>query len=160
MPVTHDQAAPQAAPQLRADARRNRERIVAAALDSFAAEGVECQVAEIARRAGVGNATVFRHFPTKRDLLAAVTEARMQSMTAVAEEALAMPDPAIALRHFLDAMCRLHVADHGLKQMAASHFNGDDRLRRCRDGLVTRLGQIVDRAKRSEERRGGKECRS
>jgi AcrR family transcriptional regulator len=134
-------------PQLRADARRNRERIVTVAAECFASEGVECQVAEIARRAGVGNATVFRHFPTKVDLVTAVVEAKLQDMVGVADEALAMDDPDEALRHFVDAMCASHVRDHGLKQMAACQFNGEERLVGLRDALLGRLGHLVEQAK-------------
>jgi len=136
-----------ATPQLRADARRNRERIVTVAAECFALEGMECQVAEIARRAGVGNATVFRHFPAKQDLLVAVVEAKMAAMVAVADEALAMDDPDTALRHFVDAMCEVHVRDHSLKQMAACHFAGNERLVAARDAMLARLGRLVDRAK-------------
>jgi AcrR family transcriptional regulator len=136
-----------ATPQLRADARRNRERIVAVAAQCFAAEGVECQVAEIARRAGVGNATVFRHFPSKQELVAAVVEAKMHDMLGVADEALEMDDADRALRHFVDAMCHLHVADHGLKQMAACQFNGEERLVGLRDALLARLARLVDDGK-------------
>ena len=135
-----------ATPHLRADARRNRERIVSVAMACFATEGVECQVAEIARQAEVGNATVFRHFPTKNDLVIAVVEAKMRGMLELADEALAMDDADEALRHFVGAMCRMHVADHGLKQMAATQFQGDQRLAVLRDELLDRLDGLVARA--------------
>ena len=134
-------------PTLRADARRNRERIVAVAAECFAVEGVECQVAEIARRAEVGNATVFRHFPTKQDLVVAVMEEKMRGMVAVADEALRMDEPGAALRHFVRAMCRLHVVDHALKQTSAVHLAGQQRLVGLRDELLERLGRLVDAAK-------------
>jgi AcrR family transcriptional regulator len=135
------------APPLRADARRNRERIVTAAGACFATEGMDCQVAEVARRAGVGNATVFRHFPTKQDLIMAVIEARMREMLALSDEAAAMPDAETALRRLLDALCRVHVHDHGLKEMAAEHFQGDQRLVALRDDILDRLATLVERAK-------------
>ena len=62
---------------LRADARRNRERVLAAATEVFAEQGADASVAEIARRAGVGAGTLFRHFPTKHDLLLATFQASL-----------------------------------------------------------------------------------
>ncbi len=132
-------------PQLRADARRNRDRIVAAAKACFAAEGVECQMAEVARRAGVGNATVFRHFPTKRDLVVAIVEARMGEMLELADRSVAQveEDPEGALRLLVDGIAAAFVADHGLKQMAEAHFQGDASLTAARDALLERLGVVV-----------------
>ncbi len=134
-------------PQLRADARRNRERIVAAAKTLFATEGVECQMAEVARHAGVGNATVFRHFPTKRDLIVAIVEARMAEMLTLADAAVARADedPEGALRLLVEGLASAFVADHGLKQMAEAHFQGDASLTAARDALIDRLGVVVRR---------------
>src|SRR3954470_15926852 len=134
-------------PHLRADARRNRERIVAAASACFAADGLSCQVAEIARQAGVGNATVFRHFPTKHDLLIAVFEERMRGMLDAADAAAKIEDPAEGLRTFLELVVGLHVADHGLKQLVAEHFKGDERLGAVRDEILARLSALVTAAK-------------
>src|SRR5689334_5325636 len=66
----------------RADALRNRAALLAAAEAEFAAHGAEASVAEIARRAGIGKGTVFRHFPTKDDLLAAVVLDRIDGLAA------------------------------------------------------------------------------
>ena len=63
---------------LRADAARNRARVLEVAYDTFAAEGLSVPIDEIARRAGVGAGTVYRHFPTKEDLFRAVVEDRIQ----------------------------------------------------------------------------------
>ena len=63
---------------LRADAARNRARVLEVAYDTFAAEGLSVPIDEIARRAGVGAGTVYRHFPTKDDLYRAVVEDRHQ----------------------------------------------------------------------------------
>jgi AcrR family transcriptional regulator len=82
-----------ATPSTRADAARNRERIITAASTCFASDGVECQIAAIAKRAGVGNATVFRHFPTKLDLVVAVMRRRMDDLAAEVEDAARREDP-------------------------------------------------------------------
>src|ERR1700759_624054 len=67
-------------PRLRADARRNREKVLHAARETFAESGYDVPLDEIARRAGVGAGTVYRHFPTKEALFSAVIESRMQAM--------------------------------------------------------------------------------
>jgi AcrR family transcriptional regulator len=74
---------------LRADARRNREKILAAAASAFGESGLECQVEDIARRAGVGVGTFYRHFPTKDVLVAALAEAHFDRLADTVEAALA-----------------------------------------------------------------------
>src|SRR4051794_6769692 len=75
-----------AGPPLRADARRNYQRLLAAASDLFADRGPEAPLDEIARRAGVGNATLYRHFPTRRDLLVAVCVGDVEKLCRRGEE--------------------------------------------------------------------------
>jgi len=70
---------------LRADAQRNLDRLLQAAGECFSEVGIDASVDEIARRAGVGHGTVFRRFPTKEALIAAVIDARVRELTAVAE---------------------------------------------------------------------------
>jgi len=129
----------------RADARRNRERIVAAAKERFATEGIECQMAEIARHAGVGNATVFRHFPTKRDLVVAVVEDRLVELLALADAAVAQEDPVAGLRMLVDGLAATLVADHGLQQAVETPVASDARVTASRDALLDRLGALVAR---------------
>jgi AcrR family transcriptional regulator len=71
---------------LRADAQRNLDRVLGAAAECFAEYGIDASVEEIARRAGVGHGTVFRRFPTKEALIAAVIDAQVQELTAAAEK--------------------------------------------------------------------------
>lgn len=86
----------------RADAERNRERITAAALEVMIEHGAEAPIDEIARRAGVGNATVYRHFPDRTALIRSITMAVVEETVRFAEEALAEePDAARALRRFV-----------------------------------------------------------
>jgi AcrR family transcriptional regulator len=73
---------------LRADARRNRDRLVAAAAAAFAESGLEAQVEDIARRAGVGVGTVYRHFPTKEALVGALAAEHFERLADIAEAAL------------------------------------------------------------------------
>jgi AcrR family transcriptional regulator len=87
---------------LRADARRNRGRVLAAAEEVFAAEGVGAPTEAVARRAGVGIGTVFRHFPTKEALLEAVLVERLRGLAEHARAAAADPDAGGALFGFLE----------------------------------------------------------
>jgi AcrR family transcriptional regulator len=89
---------------LRADARRNRERVLAAAEAVFAEEGQRAQVEEVARRAGVGVGTVCRNFPTKQALVEAVLEAMFESLLADAEAALDEPDAGVAFEQFFTVL--------------------------------------------------------
>lgn len=86
---------------LRADARRNRARVLAAAQEAFAAEGVVVPLDEIARRAGVGAGTVYRHFPTKEALFEAVVADRLEALAEDGRKALAEPDAGKAFYDFL-----------------------------------------------------------
>lgn len=89
---------------LRADAVRNRARVLQTAYETFAAEGLAVPVDEIARRAGVGAGTIYRHFPTKEDLFAAVVESRLEHVIAEGRALLDDPGPAEALFAFLRSM--------------------------------------------------------
>src|ERR1700747_1883099 len=89
---------------LRADAARNRARVLETAFETFAAEGLAVPIDEIARRAGVGAGTVYRHFPTKEDLFRAVVDSRIRHLI---EEGHALLDdlgPGEALFAFLRSM--------------------------------------------------------
>jgi AcrR family transcriptional regulator len=86
---------------LRADARRNLDRILEAAADAFAELGPDVSIDEIARRAGVGHGTVFRRFPTKDGLRAAVLRLRLEEILARATELLAEPDAGQAFEEFV-----------------------------------------------------------
>jgi AcrR family transcriptional regulator len=85
----------------RADARRNRERVLAAAEAVFAESGVKAPVEEVARRAGVGVGTVCRNYPTKQALIEAVVGAMYESLLQEVEAASADPDPARAFERFV-----------------------------------------------------------
>jgi AcrR family transcriptional regulator len=91
---------------LRADARRNRDRLLEVARDAFAQEGVGVPLDEIARRAGVGPGTLYRHFPTKEALLEAVVQDRMRDLLASARQWGEEDDAAAAFFGFVDHMVR------------------------------------------------------
>jgi AcrR family transcriptional regulator len=89
---------------LRADARRNRERLLQVAKEAFAEEGVAVPLDEIARRAGLGPGTLYRHFPTKEALFEAVVQDRFQRMVEDARALHAAPDAGAALFGFVERL--------------------------------------------------------
>ena len=100
--------------ELRADARRNLERVLDAAEQVFGASGPDASIDEIARLAGVGHGTVFRRFPTKDDLMYAVIERHVAQMCAIADEALASDDPGAAFFDFVWRIAELNMSTPGL----------------------------------------------
>jgi AcrR family transcriptional regulator len=100
--------------ELRADARRNLERVLDAASQVFGASGPDASIDEIARLAGVGHGTVFRRFPTKDDLMYAVIERHVAQMRAMAEEALVAGDPGQAFFDFARNVAELAMSTPGL----------------------------------------------
>ena len=99
----------------RRDARRNRARIVAAAREVFSSAGADAPAREIARRADVGVATLYRHFPARADLVDAVLEEAFEELIQVAEAALAEPDPWAGFVRFVDEALVLHAQNRALK---------------------------------------------
>jgi AcrR family transcriptional regulator len=98
------QGRPGTAPALRADARRNRARILAAAEEVFTEQGASASTEEVARRAGVAIGTVFRHFPAKDDLLRAIMKDLLQRLADEASALAGEGDPATALFAFFTQM--------------------------------------------------------
>nr|WP_217913774.1 TetR/AcrR family transcriptional regulator [Miltoncostaea marina] len=133
-------------PNLRSDARRNRERIVAAASELFAEHGADLCVDEIARRAGVGHATVFRRFPTKDDLVLAMFEERLADAAAAVEEAARADDPWEALVAAMAVIAERQACDRGMKDAATSRMIGSPRLREARRRITAPFGDLLRRA--------------
>src|ERR1700754_2182360 len=96
---------------LRADARRNRERVLKAAQATFAEHGHEAQMDDVARRAGGGVGTVYRHFPTKEALMEALAVDRFERVLAAGKLALDRADPWEALAEALWAGAELLAGD-------------------------------------------------
>ncbi|NKY50112.1 TetR/AcrR family transcriptional regulator [Nocardia vermiculata] len=115
-------AAPRRA--LRADARRNRERVLSAARAAFAAEGISVPLDEIARRAGVGPGTVYRHFPTKEALFQAAIVDNIERMIDYARGLENADDPGAAFFELLGHM----VAQGGVKRDLAEALGGHETI--------------------------------
>jgi AcrR family transcriptional regulator len=130
----------------RADAVRNRERVVAAAAAVFAERGIEASVPEVAARAGVGKATVYRSFPTKEHLIAAVLIDRMDDFERRAHELLDQPDAWAALRELFSEKAAEHCADR-IMASALQAGVAPDLLADGRRRLWAAVEALMDRAK-------------
>jgi AcrR family transcriptional regulator len=113
MSRTPDQA-PRPAEKLRADARQNNARLIAAATAAFADRGAEAPLEDIARRAGVGIGTLYRHFPTRLDLQAAVFRSQVGAVCGEGEALAAAVSPGEAFAGWLRALSGYLVTKRGL----------------------------------------------
>ena len=131
---------------LRADAARNRKLLLAAAADEFAERGLEASVADIARRAGVGKGTVFRHFATKDDLLAAIVLDRIGALNTAGEGLLDAADPGTALLEFLT----IAAAQRQERDLSFLFEAGElsEEVTRTRQQMYRTIYALVDRARR------------
>jgi AcrR family transcriptional regulator len=107
---------------LRADAERNRDRILAAARRLFATEGLGVSMASVAREAGVGKATLGRRFATREELINAVFADRMDAYAGAVAEALADPDPWHGFIGYIHAVCAMQAADRGFADVLTMSF--------------------------------------
>jgi AcrR family transcriptional regulator len=131
---------------LRRDARRNRERLLASARVLLARDGVDASVEEITRHAGVGMGTLYRHFPTKAELIDAVLEESFAELVRVAEDAADAADAWVGFTSFLEQALALHAANRGLKDVLATSERGRKRAEAMRARVRPLLRQMVDRA--------------
>ncbi|XVQ15484.1 TetR/AcrR family transcriptional regulator [Spirillospora sp. CA-255316] len=107
---------------LRADAERNRDRILAAARRLYAREGLGVSMAAVAREAGVGKATLSRRFATREDLITAVFADRMDAYATAVADALADPDPWHGFTGYIHAVCAMQAADRGFADVLTMTF--------------------------------------
>ena len=129
---------------LRSDARRNRERVLAAAREVFAERGLGAAVEDVARRAGVGVATVCRNFPTKQALVDAVISEVLGPLERAATEAARDPDPGRGFEQFVITLADFQASNRALaEEMASDARLSNDRLKR---ELRTALATLVGRA--------------
>jgi AcrR family transcriptional regulator len=129
----------------RTDARRNRERVLAAAEAVFAESGLKAPVEEVARRAGVGVGTVCRNFPTKQALVEAVVGAMYETLLVDAEAALADPDPAHAFERFVMALPAFQARHRALADQMANE-NTLPTADGPREKLLRAVSELVARA--------------
>jgi AcrR family transcriptional regulator len=134
----------------RADARRNRERILEAARTGFAAEGLSVPLDEIARRAGVGPGTLYRHFPTKEALFEAVVHDRLQRLADEARALRAAGDAGGALLGFIDRLIEEAAPKRDLVDALAGTGNDvNAAVAATAADLRAQVGYLLARAQRS-----------
>lgn len=144
--ATDPLAAP-AKPAMRADALRNRAHILEAAQEAFASVGLQVGLDEIARRAGVGAGTVYRHFPTKEALFDAVILDRAQRLVDRAEALAGSPDPGAAFFDLISGMHRESAAKRDLiDAVAGIGVDITASLTEVNRGLWAAVGTLLDRA--------------
>ena len=131
---------------LRADAERNRQRLLAAAKDLFATRGLDVTLDDIARHAGVGTGTAYRRFPNKDALIDALMVDRIGEMAAIAEECLQEPDPWRGLTGFFERAVALQAVDRGLKEVLFSSGRGRQRSDHARRQMAPVVTKLVRRA--------------
>ncbi len=134
----------------RADAVRNRERVLAAAKAVFSAGGPEASLEAVAKRAGVGIGTLYRHFPTRQDLFEAVYRREVQQLVELAEElqtAQNAPAPVDALRRWLRSNVEFVATKKGMSAALALTVQGSSDLAAFTfDRLTKAVGALLDRA--------------
>jgi AcrR family transcriptional regulator len=129
----------------RVDAQRNRARLVAAALTLLARDGADVPVREIAREAGVGVGTLYRHFPTRDDLIDAVLEETFQEIVAAGERALAAEDAWAGFSGFIEETLELTARNRVITQVVQSE-RGRGHAAAMRDGVRPLTVELVRRA--------------
>lgn len=132
----------------RADAVRNQQTLLAAAAEVFVASGVDAPIREIAARAGVGVATIYRHFPTRADLVVAVYRHQVEACAEAGPSLLAdAGSPFAALRQWIDLFVDFLVTKHGLANALQSDNSGFEALHTYFvDRLMPVCAQLLDAA--------------
>jgi AcrR family transcriptional regulator len=137
---------------LRADARRNREAVFVAAKQLFADKGLDAQMPDVARAANVGVGTVYRHFPTKDDLIAAMAAERFERLAEKARECLAMDDAWDGIAEMIRFAAQIQADDRGLCDVMGSRRDLMAEAAQAA-GLPELSDKLVQRAQRSGQLR-------
>lgn len=131
---------------LRADAARNREKLLDAATRLFAERGLDVPMEHIARRAGVSIGTLYAHFPTREAFFEAIFPARLAALEELGRQALADPDPWHGFVGYLENLFAMHAEDHGLNEVLARTLpDAAAVVRACRQGAAF-ASELIDRA--------------
>jgi AcrR family transcriptional regulator len=132
---------------LRSDALDNRKRILDAARVAFGAKGLNVPMREIARRDGVGPATLYRHFPTKQMLATAAYSDQVCAYRAIVDEGLADPDPWHGFCLVIQKVCELHARNRGFAAAFRSAFPDGMDVTTGRDYALNSVAELARRAK-------------
>lgn len=130
----------------RRDAQERRDRLIEAAQREFAARGVDASLEKIARDAGVAIGTLYRHFPTRLDLLMAAFEPRLQAFLDRANKALEMDDPWEGFVCYLENLFGVQAGDRGFNDFLSRRFPGNADTERIHDHLCRHIEDVLTRA--------------
>jgi AcrR family transcriptional regulator len=133
--------------QPRSDARNNRRRLLAAAQDAFAARGLDVPMTEIAERAGVGVATLYRHFPAKSDLFSEVFQSQVADCVDMIDQALADSDPWRGFTGVIEKLSAMQAADRGLAEVFLAAIPDPEPFEAERIRLENAFAELARRAK-------------
>ena len=146
-----------AARPLRADAQRNRDKLLRVAAEAFTDVGVDVPLEEIARRAGVGIGTFYRHFPTREALVVAVYRQQIDDLAAAARELPLVHPPADALREWMHAFVDYAAVKRGMVALLKSMMETDSHLfDDARATLYAAAGSLMTAAAEAGEIRPGR----
>ena len=131
---------------LRRDARESRDKLIAAAQAEFAAQGVDASLEKIARDAGVSIGTLYRHFPTRLDLLMAALRPRLQEFVDGADKAVKMDDPWDGFVAYLDNLFAVQAGDRGFNDFLSRRFPGNSETEHIHDVMCQQIEDVLARA--------------
>ena len=131
---------------LRADAERNRRRVLEAAGRVFAERGLAASLDDVAAAAGVGVGTVYRRFPCKDDLVDALFEERIGAIEALARTALEAQDPWEGFAGFLRGAAELHARDRGMREVVLAGDRGREHVQAARARIAPLAAEVLRRA--------------
>jgi AcrR family transcriptional regulator len=137
----------------RRDARERHDRLIAAAQREFAAHGVNASLEKIARDADVAIGTLYRHFPTRLDLLMAAFMPRLRRFLDGADTALAMDDPWAAFAGYLENLFRVQAGDRGFNDFLSRRFPGNADTERIHDQMCQQIEDVLIRAQEAGQAR-------
>lgn len=131
---------------LRADAARNREKLLTAATRLFAEHGLNVPMEHIARRAEVSIGTLYKHFPTRDAFFEAIFPERLAALEALGRKALDDPDPWQGFAGYLQDLFAMHAEDHGLNEVLARELpNAAGVVKSCQQG-AGHAAELIERA--------------
>ncbi|MDQ2661748.1 MAG: TetR family transcriptional regulator [Actinomycetota bacterium] len=137
----------------RRDAQERHDRLIAAARREFAARGVDASLERIAREADVAIGTLYRHFPTRMDLLLAALEPRLREFTDGSEKALEIDDPWEGFVSYLENLFRVQAGDRGFNDFLSRRFPGSADTERIHDQMCQQIEDVLTRAQEAGEAR-------
>jgi AcrR family transcriptional regulator len=139
-------AGPALARRLRKDAQRNRAALLDAARTAFAQEGLDAALEGVARRAGLAIGTLYRHFPTRMDLVGAIVAEKQRAWIEAAEAAVEMEPAWDGFAFFLERVCELQADDRAFNDVASMRFSNAPRIEAARKRAHELTRRIVERA--------------